>query len=70
MIWPLFKKVDLFLRPTNTDGFGISLAEAIHFGTLAIASDVCPRPEGTILFKNRDFNDLFTKVNKILKNKN
>ena len=69
IIWPLFKKADLFLRPTNTDGFGVSIAEAIYFGTPAIASDVCPRPEGTILFKNRDFNDLYTKVNEILKGK-
>ena len=66
-IWPLFKKTDLMIRPTYNDGYGISIAESLYFGCPAIASDVCLRPEGTILFKNRDLNDLMTKVMIVLK---
>lgn len=53
---------DLFIRPTNTDGYSISIAEAISLKKTAIASNVCKRPEGTILFKNRDIKDLYIKT--------
>jgi len=61
-LWPLFKRVDLMLRPTYTDGYGISVAEALYFNCPAIASNVCIRPEGTILVKNRDKDDLYEKT--------
>jgi hypothetical protein len=61
-IWPLFKQAKLFIRPTNTDGDAISLREALFFNCKSIASDICNRPSGTILFKNRDEDDLFNKV--------
>jgi len=57
-LWPLFKKADLMIRSTNTDGFAVSIAEALYFECPVIASDACFRPEGTILFKNRNLNDL------------
>lgn len=66
-IWPLFKKIDLMIRPTNRDGYGSSVAEALYFNCPSIASDVCKRPEGAIIFKNRDFNDLYQKCIKILR---
>lgn len=53
-LWPLFKKADLMVRPTSSDGYGVSIAEALHFGCPAVASDVCDRPEGTVLFKSRN----------------
>lgn len=53
---------DLFIRPTSTDMEGLSLKEALYFGTPAIASDVCVRPSATILFENRNFDDLLAKV--------
>lgn len=58
-IWELS---DLFIRPTLTDIEGISVKEALFCHTPAIASDVCSWPPSTILFKNRDFNDLLKKV--------
>ena len=67
-IWPLFKKTDLMIRPTYSDGYGISIAESLYFGCPAIASNVCLRPKGTILFKNRDLDDLATKAMLVLKN--
>ncbi|MBD3232561.1 MAG: glycosyltransferase [candidate division Zixibacteria bacterium] len=66
-LWPLFKHADLFVRPTCNDGYGISIDEALHFGCPAVASDVCRRAEGTVLFKNRDMNDFMQKCNGILK---
>ena len=68
-LWPLFKKVNLMIRPTSTDGYGISVEEAIYFNCNAIASDVCERTKGTILFRNRDMDDLYCKTNKILNDK-
>ncbi len=68
-IWPLFKKIDIFVRATNTDGFGISVAEALFFNKSAVASNVCPRPEGTVLFKSRDVEDLYKKTMNVLKGK-
>ena len=58
-VWQLS---DLFIRPTSTDIEGLSVKEALYCGTPAIASDVCKRPEETILFKNRNYEDLFEKV--------
>ncbi|PLX19170.1 MAG: hypothetical protein C0601_02610 [Candidatus Muiribacterium halophilum] len=65
-IWPLFKKINVFLRPTYEDGYGISIDEAIMMGAKAIASDVCERNPNAIIFKNRDFEDLKKKVLKII----
>lgn len=59
---------DLFIRPTNTDGYGVSIAEAIFLQKPAIASDVCKRPEGTVLFENRNIDDLFSKTIDIIDN--
>ena len=59
---PLWKNASIFLRPTNTDGDSISIRESLSVQTPVIASDVSKRPEGTILFKSRDINDLFKKV--------
>lgn len=66
-LWPLFKKASLMIRPTSSDGYGISIAEALYFDCPAIASDVSDRPEGTIKFKSRDINDLYEKSKSVLK---
>lgn len=59
---------DLFIRPTNTDGDSLSVREAIYFGVPTIASDASTRPEGTIIFKNRDVESLFEKCLEVLEN--
>jgi len=69
-LWPIFKRANLMVRPTNKDGFGISVAEALHLGCPAIASDVCKRAKGTILFKSRDMDDLLLRVREVLARKN
>lgn len=65
-IWPLFAKVDLFIRPTCSDAFGISIQEALDMKVPVIASNVCQRPKGTVLFKSRNQNDLNIKSDSIL----
>lgn len=65
---PLLKSSNLFIRPTNNDGYGVSIAEALYFNTPAIASDVCRRPEGTILFKSRNIADLYEKTIDVIEN--
>ncbi|MEI2749894.1 MAG: hypothetical protein V9E88_14180 [Ferruginibacter sp.] len=53
---------DIVLRPTNTDGDALTIREAIYLNKKIVASDVVERPEGTILFKTRDTNDLEIKI--------
>lgn len=65
-MWPLFKRAQLFVRPTCADGYGISVAEALHFGCPAVASDVCTRAPGTIIFRNRDREDLLRRCRQAL----
>lgn len=64
--YPILMKSNILIRPTNTDGDAISIREALFFKIPAVASDIVPRPNGTILFKNRDINDFTSKVNKFL----
>lgn len=66
--YPILKKCNLFIRPTNVDGYGVSIAEALHFGIPSIASDVCKRPDGTILFNSRNQQDLYVKVCDVINN--
>ena len=58
----------MFIRPTNTDGYGVSVAEAISLGNPSIASHVCTGPEGTICFAKRDIDDLYNKTVDVIQN--
>lgn len=66
--WPILSKSDIFVRPTNTDSYGVSIAEAIFMSVPSIASNVCRRPEGTIEFECRNIDDLYDKVCGVLEN--
>ena len=59
---PILKECDLFLRPTNTEGFSISIAESFEFGLAVVASDAVNRPSGCLAFRNRDVEDFTAKV--------
>lgn len=48
--WKVISQCDMFVRPSRADSFGISVAESIYLRKPVIASDVCPRPDGTIVF--------------------
>ena len=64
-LWPLFKRADLCVRPSTTDGDALSIREALYYNCPVVASDVAPRPVGTITFKSRDIDDLYLQVSKI-----
>ncbi len=56
---------EFLLRTNNEDGYGVSLQEALDLRVPAIATDVCIRPKGTILFRRGDIDDLLLKVERI-----
>lgn len=60
--YPILKNSKLLIRPTNTDGDAVSIREALYYKIPVIASDVVNRPEGTILFKTRNIDDLYNKT--------
>jgi len=66
-VWPLIGETDLLIRPTRSDSFGISIMEALSLGVPVVASDVCVRPNGAILFKNGDEHDLYMKIKLVLR---
>lgn len=65
-LWPLIKKATFLIRPTISDSYAISVAEAICFGVPVIASDVCVRPKGSIIFASRNKAELLYKSKVIL----
>lgn len=65
-LWPLLKKADLMVRPTCTDGYCTSVAEARAFGCAVVASDVCQRAGGSVIFANRKGEDLLLKCDEVL----
>lgn len=64
----LWQVSDLVIRATVTDGNSLSIYEALSIGIPVIASDCVPRPEGVVLFKTRDFDDLYKKTKMVLLN--
>jgi len=66
--WPIIERSTILVRPTSTDSYGISVMEAIDLGVPAIASDVCRRAPGAILFHNRNFESLLEASRRVLNN--
>ncbi len=62
----VWEKTDLFIRATMSDMEGISVKEALQFGTPVIASDVCSRPHEAMLYCAGNVDELFEKVIEIL----
>lgn len=67
-VYPIWQKSDIFVRPTSSDGDSVSLCEALYLKTPSVASDVISRPEGTVLFKNRDVGSFTESVERVLHN--
>ena len=63
---PILSQSDVFLRPTNTEGDSNSLREALDLGVPSVASDVAPRPDPSLLFRNRDGGDMYDQTQKAL----
>lgn len=58
---------DIYVRPTLEDSFGIACADAVEFNTYVIASDVCKRYNGVILYSVDNNYELENKFRELLK---
>ncbi len=65
----VWARTDLFLRPTMSDMEGISVKEALEFGTPVVASNVCVRPHEAVLYEKGDIDGLYAKVRPLLPEK-
>ena len=68
MINVLWKNVDVYIRPTSTDGDSVAVREVLAQGTKVVASDVCLRPDGVLTYKFADSKDFMNKTILALKN--
>jgi len=48
-------KCFIYLRPASTDSFGVAVADAVEMGVQVLASDVCKRYPGALLFSLSDY---------------
>lgn len=62
----VWARTDVFLRPTMSDMEGVSVKEALEFGTPVVASDVCVRPCEAVLYKKNNVDDLYEKTFEVL----
>jgi glycosyltransferase involved in cell wall biosynthesis len=62
----LIELSDIVIRPTLTDGDALTIREALYKRVPVIASDAIQRPKGTIIFKNRNSSDLYSKIKGVL----
>ena len=53
---------DVFVRPSYADGDAVSVREALALGIPVVASDTDSRPDGVILFRRGDVDELCRKV--------
>lgn len=62
------RNCEFLLRPNRSDGYALSLEEALDQNVIPIASDVSARPKGTLIFDN--FKDLVKRVKEVLEMSN
>ncbi|MBK6639292.1 MAG: glycosyltransferase [Rhodocyclaceae bacterium] len=48
----VLRATDIYVRPNLVDSFGVAVADAVTMGKVVIASDVCERVPGAVLFKS------------------
>jgi glycosyltransferase involved in cell wall biosynthesis len=66
-VTPLMLRCDLVVRPTLTDGDSMSVREALLLGRPVVASDAAVRPQGCVLFRAGDHEDLASQLICVLK---
>jgi hypothetical protein len=67
-LWPLFKRVNVLLRPTKSDGDALSIRESLYLKTPVVASNVVPRPLNTIVYDINSETDFYNKTVFLLEN--
>lgn len=65
----LVSQVDIYIRPTSSDGNSVATLEALSHGTNVIASDIVERTSGVLCYKADNENDFITKIKYMLQNK-
>ncbi len=58
----LLSQIDIYIRPTSTDGNSVAIQEALMLGKKVLASDVVDRGIGVITYKYNDFDNFTTKL--------
>lgn len=58
--------VDLYVRPTSTDGDSVAVIEALDVGLPVVASDVVPRPDGVLTYRFLDEDDFLLNVKRVI----
>jgi len=66
--WPLWRRADVYVRPSTMDGDAIAVREALYVGTPVVASDAVWRPKGVLLHKGGDRDDLIKAIKQGLAN--
>jgi glycosyltransferase involved in cell wall biosynthesis len=61
----LLSEIDIYVRPTTTDGSSVAVQEALMLGKKVLASDVVERPAEVTLYKSGDFTDFKEKLEHI-----
>ncbi|EJE8558594.1 hypothetical protein [Vibrio vulnificus] len=61
----LLASVDIYIRPTSTDGQSIAVLESLSVGTPVLASDSVPRPEGCYLYQHENQDEFIRKLRSI-----
>jgi len=65
----LVSNVDLYLRPTSSDGSSIAVLEALSHGIPVLASDVVERGENIEIYKHENKEEFIEKIEYLLNNK-
>jgi glycosyltransferase involved in cell wall biosynthesis len=56
------------VRLNRVDAFGVSIVEAMSAGVPALATNVCRRPDGCLVFS--DYDELFDKLAEVIDSDN
>jgi glycogen synthase len=66
VVLDVMRQVNTFVRPTYFDGDASSVREALALGVPVVASDTDFRPEGVVLFRRGDAQDLTERLGVLL----
>ena len=62
----LVSNIDLYIRPTTSDGNSVATLEALSVGTPVLASDIVERDDNSITYKTHDKKEFIEKVHTLL----
>lgn len=62
----VLSKTQIYLRPNSVDSFGVGVASARRLGVEVVASDVCDRYDGAVLFSAESFRSFLRSTRAVL----